>query len=529
MNTEMKSIFKKIALVVITAFVVVFSCYTHFSPIRVSNNNDNISIEADNPTTPTHTDNYKTEFENKVSYVMIYNPYIYDDHSSVLGNDRDPERFDISTGDFSSQINPNLRKATALPEKSDIIYTTPSDFDIKLKDGDIKLDGDRANPLQEEFNTGDICKFWCGYSYGQKILADFTCEYSGIHCYIWSYKSNFSKAKLIEFGEMFDNTIYDTDVKLYGEPRYADVGGKINILFYPFEQDDTVGITLGFFQKLEILNSSEMSTETANEYGINLNKAIIHINSLLDRYNSDEMVYSTLAHELQHLICSSDWIESAYNYNSTHCQTWFNEAMSGYVEEYLYRGIKSRDDGHINDFLSSDTIRSGQSLYNFDSTKDLGDYGAVFLFSDYLASKSGDTIFKDFHSSWRNNYFGNATVSRAIYDNFSQTERDVISNSIAYPKSIVFNNMYDEWLSKLTLNFYLSMLSYDSGSPASFKYITPEALLYDEINSAEVEGGGRIIVATQNGHYEIPDDSGNGLIYIGLDDNFKPTGEIIWK
>lgn len=73
---------------------------------------------------------------------------------------------------------------------------------------------------------------------------------------------------------------------------------------------------------------------------------------------------------------------------------------------------------------------------------------------------------------------------------------------------------------KLTLHFYLSMLSKDGGL-AAYNYIQNSSLLYDELDGTTIEGGGRIILATKDTSFEIPDDADSGLIYIGLDKDFQ--------
>ena len=47
------------------------------------------------------------------------------------------------------------------------------------------------------------------------------------------------------------------------------------------------------------------------------------------------------------------------------------------------------------------------------------------------------------------------------------------------------------------------------------------AMLYTEVSPVEIEGGGRILVATQNGSYQIPADADPCLVYVGLDANFN--------
>ena len=82
-------------------------------------------------------------------------------------------------------------------------------------------------------------------------------------------------------------------------------------------------------------------------------------------------------------------------------------------------------------------------------------------------------------------------------------------------------------MSKLTLDFYLSMFA-KTGNLEAYKAIQNSALLYDEINGAEIEGGGRIIVAV-DGKFEIPEDADSGLIYVGLDENYQPVTSFIYK
>ena len=72
------------------------------------------------------------------------------------------------------------------------------------------------------------------------------------------------------------------------------------------------------------------------------------------------------------------------------------------------------------------------------------------------------------------------------------------------------------------------MLKYDAGDPEAFKNVKSDYLLYDELDGANIEGGGRIIIATKDGKFSIPDDADKGLIYIGLDKNFNVVTDPIF-
>ena len=83
-------------------------------------------------------------------------------------------------------------------------------------------------------------------------------------------------------------------------------------------------------------------------------------------------------------------------------------------------------------------------------------------------------------------------------------------------------------MSKLVLDFYLDMLS-NKSKISAFGNIEPDELLYDDIDGADIEGGGRLIIAVKDTTFEIPEDADDGLIYIGLDKNFKPVTDYVYK
>ena len=82
-------------------------------------------------------------------------------------------------------------------------------------------------------------------------------------------------------------------------------------------------------------------------------------------------------------------------------------------------------------------------------------------------------------------------------------------------------------MSKITLDFYLSLLSNGEGTPSAYDKVDPFTLLYDEVGAAKIEGGGRVIIALKDNIFEIPEDADEGLIYIGLDENFQPITDFI--
>jgi len=165
-------------------------------------------------------------------------------------------------------------------------------------------------------------------------------------------------------------------------------------------------------------------------------------------------------------------------------------------------------------------------MYNFETTNtnmefDIGVYGSVYLFSEYLANISDDDVFSNIHSYWRNSYSSTLSEAEAIVESVTKDVYDEIDSSFDYEKELRFKDSNELWLSKLTLNYYLSLLKYDENDPEAYNKVVSQTLVYDEINPADIEGGGRVIVALKDGNFEIPEDADYGLVYIGLDENFE--------
>ena len=128
---------------------------------------------------------------------------------------------------------------------------------------------------------------------------------------------------------------------------------------------------------------------------------------------------------------------------------------------------------------------------------------------------------------WRESYSRTLCTSEALAKSVSKSVYNDINNSINYSAlNMKFDSATDEWMSKLTLNFYLSSLSNDKNI-AAFNKIECSSLLYDNISTANIEGGGRIIVSLNKNTFKIPSDSDKGLIYVGLDKDFKPITKFI--
>ncbi|MDO4615731.1 MAG: hypothetical protein Q4B15_08900, partial [Lachnospiraceae bacterium] len=345
-----------------------------------------------------------------------------------------------------------------------------------------------------------------------------TCLYEGENCYIWGLGDAISEEEAKSYGEEFDAAVYPVDTETFGQARFTENGGKINLLFYSFNCSGNT-MTLGYFRPYDLFSTEEAGAYV-DVYQMNTDHAIVHINSQAKDYD-DELVFSTMGHEFQHLICFSDVF--AAGGSATLMRTWLNESMSAYAEDLLYPGSKDKNNYNIM-FYASEAFRKGQSLYNFDVSQDenLGAYGIVYLFSEYLADLSGEDIFSKIHSFWRENPAA-VTEAQAIATTVPENVYSEIDKNYTYNSSVEgsFADEYEAWMSKLTLDFYLNTFQTDMANLGDYEEKCFELMQYNEVNPLDVEGGGRVFVQTKDNQYAVPTDADDNLIYVGLDENFN--------
>ena len=449
-------------------------------------------------------------------YVLIYDPLIYDEI--------DPEQLlretSLDTGDLASQIVTGSVRADDMMDMLDMpVLLSQGQINKDVNRDAIQWNGEKGMGMDPVYSKGDRHEFYCfagDLSLKSRELATFDCIYEGETCYIWSYNQSISEEEAAELGEEFDGNIYQKDVDAFGQGRFTEDGGKVNILMYPMQEQ--LG---GFFAMADIFSQGELSPQYENLLRPNYDHAIININSEM---LSENMPYvkSTLAHEFQHLICAS---EIFYTEGTPIMRTWLNEAMSAYAEEMVYPGIK--EEGMYNQMMYlSDFYRTGQSLYNFGTEGDeyIGAYGAVYLFSQYLSQRTGDDIFYKVHEFWRTE--GNpamdeaAALAGAVTKDFYQE----IDKSYDYPDQVsrAFTSPAEEWMSKLTLCFYMESLSGKLAKLEEYEDALRSCCLYSELDPQQIEGGGRMLVQSNDGDFEVPENADSGLLYIGLDADFHP-------
>lgn len=456
-----------------------------------------------------------TSKNGDLRYVLVYNPTVYDEGAYDGKNVR------YSPGTLGTQIDVGMTRSDGLAEDR-LYWPIGQDQLPGIPAEEVDLSGSKAAGLGKTYRVGDTQNFY-GHTAGDtsepRQLYTFQCRYAGTNCYIWTYDTSLDDAAVKAIGREFDNTVYGAVTKAFGKPRYEK--DKVHLMIYPIQQ-----YVLGLFNSVDLYTSSELTSAQIKKYGANTDVNMVHINALwAERPEYRTVIYATLAHEYQHLICFSDALARA---DAKSCNVWLNEAMSGYIEELLYPGTKEAD-GHLKAYEESYLIRWGWSLYDFSTNSDdIGAYGSVYLFSEYLANLAGKDVFSEVHDYWRTGYGTEISDAKALRNAVPGYVERRIDQSITYPAGIKFRNEDEEWLSKLTLDFYLSLLRADSAGPAAFRKIDRQALLYDGVFASEIAGGGRLILALSGDTFTVPSDADKGLIYVGLNEDFEVVTDFIY-
>ena len=471
------------------------------------------------------------EGRDDISYVLIYNPDIWvKNNADGAGTKRNRFR---STGSLASWIDTDVGIRGGLREMPEIIPFNETAVNGIPEGIELSPEGIRAEGLPPLYKKGDFHDFYIGIS--NRRAESLECLYAGEKCCVWALEKCISSEQARRYGDTFDKDIYPQDVGTFGTARFTASGGKVHILYYPFEE--TERSTVGFFSQADLYASGERSEQDIKDYGMNTDHAIININAAFcGNPDFETNIFSTQAHEFQHLICFTDSFESFNNSRGQvkgYPDIWLNEAMSGYIEEKLYPGIQEKS-GRYEDLSGSGLIRHGQSLYNFaaritESGLDIGVYGSVFLFSQYLEKKAGPEVFHRIHDYYRSGKNTDMTAAAALYHSMPAEFIREIDGRYPFSGAAQFSTAEQEWMSKLALDFYLSMLHYDESDPDAFEKVAARSLLYDELNPARIEGGGRIIFATRDGSFSIPEDADPGLMFIGLNSGFEPVTGICVK
>lgn len=317
--------------------------------------------------------------------------------------------------------------------------------DISIPKGEILSESERSARAAErkiskykEYSVGNEETFYAAVSEtesgsGKMESKTATLKASGEHCNVW-YIPPFSAKNYIDenkmnfdaFAKKFDS-VYEKETQIFGKNeatrQYSNMikisaSDKINFLVYDLfgdaEENNTENGTYGYFDPTDLfLNSSSYASGYEQIY--NSNEAqVLHIDSWMFQ-NNPESVYSTSAHEFQHLI---QFVQKCINHNTEHT-IWFQEMMSLVAEELLSETLGTQNDTSLFERLKYFDIRAnyGFAEETWNQTSSDGqsgtyDYANSYAFGTYLMHNYGGIPL--IHQIATNAYYEEEAITNAL-------------------------------------------------------------------------------------------------------------------
>lgn len=347
-----------------------------------------------------------------------------------------------------------------------------------------------------KYNVGNTRIF---YLNGTNKTVNATLMFSSKKAQIWTTsKIDFTNEDLEKLGTEFDEKIYPTVTKYFGEESDVNHDGKIDILFHDIQDEfETTGAYIsGYFDPYDI--------EPINYQSFGNNSEILHIDTYPSLgtsigHKDITKAYDTIAHEFQHMVSFN---QNVLVENDTQLDTWIDEGLSMASEE-AYSGKVLND--RIDYYNHSDSIKKGKSLLLWDEDDDvLSNYALSYLFFQYLKiqCEQGDNIFKEIIDDQHHNYLAVENVIQKYID----------------PKMS---------FSRFLLNFHKALFLKESEGPYGFHGIEGFNKIAPQIyegNGTSLKSGGVIFKKITNG---IPNDKGQDIAYVGLDHEYVDPAKII--
>ena len=277
--------------------------------------------------------------------------------------------------------------------------------------------------------------------------------YAGAHCEVWAETgSGVTKAMAENIAHEYDNKIRPRVVDVFSAKNFnvKDDNGsthhfadtldfanaltgrdnkKLTVLLLDirdgFQNEATDPYVAGYFYSGDFLPKKGQNIINNNIYYSNVRDMIyVDTNPGLRNESTQAQVYSTFAHELQHLVNFVTTVlidRKDDNGNPVSMDIWVNEGLSAYAE-YLYLDKNPRDKCA---WLIDDrnTIYTGNNFFVWDNYKDistaiLDDYATVYLFFRWLHLRNSGSKPGIFFDIVNSKYYDYRAVTSVVGGNW---------------------------------------------------------------------------------------------------------------
>ena len=235
----------------------------------------------------------------------------------------------------------------------------------------------------------------------------------GEHCVVYlAVDQDINAQKINTLVYEFDKQIYPVVVEAFGEPLTNDFDKRITLLLLDVRDgfSGSGGYVAGYFYPNDLVHTADSNMLT-----------MLYIDTN-PGFNAMDNIYSTTAHELQHLINYSIRLSTA---NSAF-DTWIDEGLSTGAE-YLFK--KEQQQGRIRYFTGADTsIKDGNNFFLWGNRSDLlAEYASAYMFFQWLGlnASNGYHIYKEIIVSNFSDYRAVTQIARLrLSDIVSETSSD---------------------------------------------------------------------------------------------------------
>lgn len=244
----------------------------------------------------------------------------------------------------------------------------------------------------------------------------------GNHCYIWvvdGYYSTDSGAvsgaavtteQIITLKEKFDG-MYPLIQKIFGKEAevmvdgnsivpidtVSDTGSKVNIVVYDINGDyktSQQGGVFGYFWAKDYYTPKTATSSATDVIKLSNSGKYFYIDSYFTKdSNWAPSMYSTLAHEFQHMInfgVKTLTPASDGNNNPPSSATWYTEMMSMLCEDMMQQNLECNDTASPKSRLSQFcTYYTSSGITEWNDNDQLASYAVAYTFGAYLARNYG--------------------------------------------------------------------------------------------------------------------------------------------
>ncbi len=258
---------------------------------------------------------------------------------------------------------PDSAQNLANLEQITVPISDPRDLAMRLQG---KTDIPETEPAPKQpFQVGAVQQFWATNDDSHKHFQfKATLRYITPHVYFWTDNGvNYNQADIVKLSDTFEKKIYPTDREFFGSEWTPGIDNDPHIyVVYAGKLGSNVG---GYFSSADEVSYQARADSNAHEmFFINADGVDL----------SGEFVYSTMAHEFQHMI---------HYYRDRNESTWMNEGFSMLAQQL---------NGYGPDGLDATYIQNPDlQLTAWDALPSAAPhYGESFLFLSYFLDRVGE-------------------------------------------------------------------------------------------------------------------------------------------